>query len=188
MSSFFFFVGPTILGNDLILTHNRDQMVLVSGGNIGVFGILVVGFGVLWTVALALLAFSISPVGSNYWYALMTGIVFIMFGAIPALPRTITVVFDLDTRQVVFNTRKGRFRRKHAYSFADVAALGISRNDAGFWNRDDRSCMPMLSIKDGPCWRLSTLNVDIDRNSEILKKVCNASGLRFAPSGRWGLL
>jgi hypothetical protein len=118
----------------------------------------------------------------------MTGIVFIMFGAIPALPQTITVVFDLDTRQVVFSTTKWRFRRRNVYSFADLAALGISRNDAGFWNRDEWSCMPSLSIKDGPCWRLSTLNVDIDRNSEILKNVCNATGLRFVPSGRWGLL
>jgi len=170
--------GPNLFGN-LLLTRNGDQLILHSKNNARWFGVLYGGIAVMWTNSWISAGNWTDP---NYWFGSVAGVAFILIGGFFALPRTITTIFDLRSRQVAFNTTIWRYQRTHIYSFADVAGLGFSQDD-------DTSCMPMLKIKNGPSRWLATVNVKFDpSNMETLRTVCTETGLRALPTGRWSLV
>jgi hypothetical protein len=132
------------------------------------------------------------------WYAsqlgfLVLSVPLIVFGGFLLLRhRTVTTIFDLPSRRVIFtiSTTVGRGWYQHSYtysySFAEIAGIGVR---GGVWGEDGLSVLyrPVMKLRDGQnCWlpngevgsRRRSQRVAYLKYAEPLAAICAATGLQ----------
>jgi hypothetical protein len=96
------------------------------------------------------------------------------------LPRSVITIFDLRSQRALRRVNIfGWPYRTRAYSFAEIAGLGVVRG----LKIDERDPMPAISLKDGTMLPLGTINlnrfhVSDSSCAESIDAICTATGLQ----------
>jgi hypothetical protein len=133
--------------DDLEVDRKEHSLIVRSERRIA-SRITAVVYGGLGVVFLWLLNKAADQI-SGYWYVLMVLMVLTLtcISLYSAVPRVVTTVVDLQSRQVLHDLDSvwGWYRRHRSYAFADVAGVGIKRYYDG---RGGVSYMPVIVMTD----------------------------------------
>ena len=133
--------------DDLEVNRKEHSLIVRSERRIAfrIRGVLLSGLGVVFLWLLTEVADQIG----GYWYVLMVLMVLTLtcISLYSAVPRVVTTVVDLQSRQVLHDLDSvwGWYRRHRSYAFADVAGVGIKRYYDG---RGGVSYMPVIVMTD----------------------------------------
>lgn len=140
-------------------------------------GALFAGFALCWTIALARID-ARSKIA--YWPVLTFGMILIVVSVSLMLPQSVITIFDLRSRLALRRVNIfGWPYRTRAYSFAEIAGLGVVRGS----KIDERDPMPAISLKNGTMLPLGTFNLNRFKISDSgcaksIDAICTATGLQ----------
>ncbi len=140
-------------------------------------GALFAGFALCWTIAWNRID-GRSEVA--YWLVLTFGMILIVVSVSIMLPRSVITIFDLRSRRTLRRVNIfGWPYRTRAYSFAEIAGLGVVRGS----KIDERDPMPVIALKNGTMLPLGTFNLNRFHVSDSdcaksIDAICTATGLQ----------
>jgi hypothetical protein len=169
----------------MFLTREDDKLILRAHGyNYRALGVVFLGVG--------LLATGNAPYTSQLGWLVLAVPFLVLGGFLFSRHRTVTTIFDLPSRRVIFTVSisvgRSWCQRSYAYSysFAEIAGIGVR---GGLWGEDGVTVLysPVMKLRDGQnCW-LSNGEQARDRRSrrlaylkiaEPLAAICAATGLQ----------
>ena len=140
-------------------------------------GALFAVFALCWTIVLTRID-AWSEV--TYWLVFTFGMILIVVSVSLVLPRSVITIFELRSQRALRRVNIfGWPYRTRAYSFAEIAGLGVVRG----LKIDERDPMPAISLKNGTMLPLGTFNLNRFQISdagcaESLDAICTATGLQ----------
>ena len=165
-------IGPSA-SRHLRLERKGDTLVLRATTAAWWFGALFGGFSVFW-----LLGWIRQGAGGGlaYWGGVVMGAAFLLFGLFLSLPREVNTIFDLRSRRVLHNVSfcMGLYERRQAYSFDEIAGLGVKESDS---SDSSYSYMPVMVLRSGKTRPLAVGREGYLAMANTVDDVCSATGL-----------
>jgi hypothetical protein len=159
--------------DDLEVNRKEHSLIVRSERRIAfrIRGVLLSGLGVVF---LWLFIKAVDQIG-EYWYVLMVLIFLTCLCLYISVPRVVTTVVDLQSRQVLHDLDSvwGWYKRHRSYAFADVAGVGIER----YYGHGGVSYMPVIVMTDRRAIKLGADNGGPEgRSANVTDIICAATG------------
>ena len=166
-------IGPSA-SRHIRLERKDDALVLRATKAAWWFGALFGGFSVFWLVGWIRQE---TGGGLSYWSGVVMGVAFVLVGLFLFLPREVNTIFDLRSRRVLRNVTfcKGLYERRQAYSFDEIAGLGVKEYGAN--GSEGYSYIPVMVLRGGKTRWLAANNGGYLVWANTIDDVCSATGL-----------
>jgi hypothetical protein len=107
----------------------------------------------------------------------LLGVAFVIIGPFQLLPREVNTIFDLLSRRVLHNVSfcKGLYERRQAYSFDEMAGLGVKEYGAD--GSEGYLYMPVMVLRSGKTRWLAANTEGYLAMANTIDDVCSATGL-----------
>jgi hypothetical protein len=157
--------------NNFHLDRQGDALILQALNGNQWFGALFGGFALFWVIGWIIQE---KERGLGFWLGLVVGVTFIAVGIFLLVPRRITTIFDVRSRQVLHHISIGYgwHERRHSYTFDEIAGLGV-KEYAG----EGYSYLPVLILRTGKMRWLAAGNGGYLAYAKTIEDVCAATGL-----------
>ena len=158
-------------GDELIVRGVRTSI------GVKLFGAAFASFSLLW-----IFLWNRHDAASDLAYAsgFLLAAIFIVVGVSLMIPKSVTTIFDLRSRQVRRSvTMLNRWpRHSSSYAFEAVAGVGV------IWSKnDEHDLTPVISLKDGtrvplaPFWSFERTETSFSACDKSIDAICAATGL-----------
>ena len=109
-----------------------------------------------------------------YWLVVSLTAGLVAVAAFMMLPQSVTTIFDPANAQVTHTRRFGQgiFERTRTFGFAEIESVGLK--EAG---HEPLAYIPILRLKDGKSRLLAVDTGSYFAHAEVIKIVCEATGL-----------
>jgi hypothetical protein len=161
-----------VVKSGMRVARDKNQLIVMSENAQGCGGVLGVTIGVAIFLLLAKLSRSDA---SGLGIGLFVGGVFLVAGILFLLPRRITTIFDLPSRQVYRTTTiwKDWGGRTRTVPFSEILSIGYDRPDSS-----EETYWPALRLANGETLWIS-LNPSYDIDKSEVDVIAEATGLRI---------
>ena len=164
---------------DIELDRSADQLTVRSTRGPNWFGAIFAGFALFfwWGILTGHEDPAYPPVGplGIVPLGILLPLVLFVVGVSLMLPRTVTTVFDLRSREIrrTMSRLNGWYARTRVYPFGDVESVGLTEPESGGYR-------PQIYLKSGARISLNVTDRNVDRETytAAIESISAATGLR----------